>query len=67
MGRNERAFGIVSLCGIIGIVFALILQLMNDHSLIINEFLTGTITLRVVQVVVILLWQIMGVVVAATQ
>ena len=67
MGRMERAFGIVAMCGIIGIIFALILQLMNDHDLIINEYLTGTITLRVVQAVTIIFWQIMGVVIAASQ
>jgi len=65
MGEKEKSFGIVALCGIIGIIFALILQLMNDHSILINEFLTGTITLRVVQVVVILIWQMVGVIIVA--
>ena len=60
MGRNERAFAIPTLCGIIGIILAITVQLLNDAGIIIDEYLTGTIVLREVQAVIILVWLIMG-------
>jgi len=65
MGSNERAFAITLLCGIIGVIIAIIIQMLNTQGIIIDEFLTGTITLRELQAIIIILWLLMGVVVSA--
>ena len=67
MGRNERAFAIPLLCGIIGVVLAIIIQLLYDAEIIIDEFITGTITLREIQAFIIIIWIVVGVLLAATQ
>lgn len=65
MGANERIFAIIMLCGIIGIVFAIILQVLYDQSIFVDEFITDTLTLRELQLVVFLIWEIIGIGVAA--
>ena len=67
MGRNERAFAISMLCGIIGIILAITLQLLNTAGIVIDEFISGTITIREVQAIVIIVWIIIGVAVAAAE
>jgi len=67
MGRNERAFAISMLCGIIGIILAITLQLLNTAGIVIDEFISGTITIREVQTIVIIVWIIIGVAVAAAE
>ena len=68
MGSNERIFAILTLCGIIGVVFAIIFQLLYDQAIFIDEFITGSsITLRELQLVTIILWEVFGIVVAAIQ
>ena len=67
MGRNERAFVIPMLCGLIGVIFAIALQLFNDAGIIIDEYLTGTLVLREVQLAIIVVWMFLGVPVAAAQ
>lgn len=67
MGRNERAFAIPLICGFIGVILAIIIQLLNDAGIIIDEFLTGSIVLREVQAVIIIIWILVGVLVAASQ
>jgi len=65
MGSNERVFAIIMLCGIIGIVFAIILQVLYDQSIFVDEFISDTLTLRELQLVVFLMWEIIGIGVAA--
>ncbi len=67
MAKNTSAMFIVISCGIIGIVFAIIIQMMNADQLLVNELLTGTISLRVIQTVVILVWLIIGVILAVAK
>lgn len=67
MGRNERAFAIPLLCGIIGVILAIAIQLLNDAGIIIDEYLTGTLVLREVQLAIILVWMFLGVGLAASQ
>lgn len=67
MGRNEKAFAISMLCGIIGIILAITLQLLNTAGIVIDEFISGTITIREVQAIVIIVWIIIGVAVAASE
>jgi len=67
MGSNERVFAILMLCGIIGICFAILLQLLNEQGIIVDEFITGsvTVTLPELQLGAILLWELFGLVLAA--
>jgi len=72
LGRNEneRMFAILTLCGIIGILFAIVEQLLYNNGIIINQFLSGgslgvTMGLREVQFATILAWEIFGLVLAA--
>lgn len=65
MGRNERVFAIIMLCGIIGMVFAIALQVLYDQAIFVDEFLSDTLTLRELQFVVFLMWEIVGIGVAA--
>lgn len=67
MGSNERAFAIPMLCGLTGVTIAIIIQLLTDAGVIFDEFITGTIVLREVQLIVILIWLGMGVLLAAIQ
>lgn len=48
------------LCGIIGIIFAIVFQLMYDQSIIIDSFVDSELTLRELQLGVIVLWEIFG-------
>ena len=64
MGSNERMFAVIALCGIIGIVFAIIFQLLYEQSTIIDSFVYSELTLRELQFGVILAWEILGIGVA---
>ena len=65
MGSNEKTFAIITLAGILGVVSAIILQLLYDQHIIIDEVITSTLTLGEVQLFVILIWEVLGIVVAA--
>lgn len=67
MGQKERAFAIIMLCGIIGIVFAIVLQLLYDQQIVIDDFVTSTLTLREIQFFVFLVWEVFGIGVAAIE
>ncbi|MBA7494340.1 hypothetical protein ES702_04915 [subsurface metagenome] len=67
MGRNERAFAIPALCGLIGVVLAISVQMFYEAGIIIDEYLKGSIVLREVQAVIILVWLFIGVAIASTQ
>lgn len=65
MGKNERTFAIIVLSGIIGVIFAIMLQLLFNAGIVVDEYIQNTITLREVQFGVILLWEVFGIGVAA--
>ena len=65
MGSKEKVFAIIMLFGIIGIIFAIILQLLYDQAIFIDEYITSDNTLREFQFIVFLVWEIMGIGVAA--
>lgn len=67
MGREERAFAIPLLCGIIGVILAIMLQVLNDAEIIVDEIITATLTIREVQAIVIIVWVIIGVGVSAME
>lgn len=65
MRDEARIFGILVLSGIVGIVFAIMEQMMYANGILINEYISGTVTLRAVQLVTILGWMIIGIGVVA--
>lgn len=67
MGKNERIFAVILLCTIIGIVFAIVLQVLYDQSIFVDEIVSSTLTLREIQLVVILTWEILGIGIAALE
>jgi hypothetical protein len=69
MGENEKRFGIIALSGIIGILFAIVLQILKESvSGISTLFSTsGSLTLPEVQVIVIVVWVIFGIIIAAME
>ena len=67
MGRNEKAFAILVLCGIVGSIFAIVLQLFFDAGIIVDEIVTATLTLREIQLGVIVLWVVIGIGVSAME
>ena len=65
MGANEKSFAIIMLFGIIGIIFAIVLQLLYEQQTFIDEFVTDTLLLREIQFVVFLVWEVLGIGVAS--
>jgi len=64
--ENERIFAILTLCGIIGIVFAIVEQMLYANGVLLATFLSGSsLSLREVQFGTILVWEIFGIVLAA--
>jgi len=59
-------FAILTLCGIIGIVFAIVEQMLYANGVLLATFLSGSsLSLREVQFGTILVWEIFGIVLAA--
>ena len=67
MGINEKAFAVSMICGIIGVLFAIMVQMMNTAGIIINEFITPSLTLRDFQFVIIVVWVMIGIVCAVVE
>ena len=68
MSRTQRrAFAVSLLCGFLGVLIAIALQLMYAGGILVDEFITGTITLREVQFVVVFMWILIGIGVSAIE
>lgn len=68
MGSNEQVFAILLLSGIVGILLAILEQMLYEQGILINEFITGTVTLPAIQLVTILIAELFGLaIVAITQ
>ena len=68
MDKNAKTFAILALFGIIGILFAIILQMLYEQNIIVPSLLTGgEFTLREIQFGVILIWEVVGVAIAAIE
>ena len=53
--------------GILGICNAMIIKVLCDENIIVNEIITGTIILSDLMTIVVVLWFIVGVVLAAVK
>lgn len=67
MRQEARAFAIPMACGLVGILIAIMLQMLDSAGIIIDEYLTGTLVLREVQVFIIIIWIVIGIVFAAVK
>lgn len=63
--KDSNRFATIMICFLVGFVLAIGLQIMYDQGIIIADLLYGTITLRALQFVSILLWTIIGAVLSA--
>ena len=61
MGSNEKTFAIIALCGIIGIIIAILLQFLYDSDIVISKYIGDTFTLKEIQFACILIWEIFGI------
>lgn len=55
---------IIVVCGVLGVVNAMVFKTLNDKGILISEFLTGTITITVLMAFTIIVWLFIGVIVA---
>ncbi len=67
VNREFKTSAIIGLCGMIGIFLAIIEQYLYSEGILIDELITSTLVLREIQVITIMVWQIGGLVLAATQ
>lgn len=67
MGRGVRAFAISMLCGLLGVLLAIMIQLFNSAGIIVDEFITASLTLREVQAIIIIIWLMIGVGISAIE
>ena len=65
MGDSVRYFAIVFICGCIGIALALILYILNAQGIVVDEYISGSITIENLMAVTILIWTMIGVVLSA--
>ena len=65
MDENARIFAIIMLCGIIGIMFALICGELHTQTIMLDDFLTDSFTIRELQFLVFIGWVIFGIFLAA--
>ena len=65
MEKSFRSFAIVFICGLIGIIQAYILYVMNLEGIVVDEYITGSITIENVMALTILVWAMIGVVASA--
>lgn len=66
MDRYMKKFSLGFGCGLIGVLLAAILDIMNTRGIIIDEYITGSITIPEVMAITILIWVIIGVILAAS-
>jgi len=65
--REFRTMVIVVVCGILGVVSAMIVKTMYIRGHVIDEMITGTITIGDLQFVVFLAWLLIGIMMGALQ
>ena len=64
MNTDIRAALFVLGCGFIGILMAALEKVLHDEGIMVDEFVTGTITLPDLMAVTIIIWILIGAVLA---
>jgi len=65
--RDFEALLIIAVMGVLGIVNAMIFWTLNSRGILINEFISGTVTITDLMAVTIVFWLVVGVVIAAVK
>ena len=65
MGSNLNKFAITFICGMIGIILAFILYGLNINGIIIDEYISASLTIEEVMALTIIVWSLIGVGLAA--
>lgn len=63
--NDMEAFIIPLVMGVIGIIMAMILKTLYDDGIIIDEAIAGTITITDLMTIVVVIWLIGGILIAA--
>lgn len=64
MDRDSESFMIVFVFGMVGVIIAFILEQLDTRGILIDAFITGSIIITDLMVVVIMLFLLIGVVLA---
>ncbi len=56
---------IILVCGVLGLVNALILNNLYENGILIQEFVSGSITIETLMTLVIIVWLMVGIILAA--
>jgi len=64
--RDARLALTIIVCALLGVTSAMIVKTMHDQGVIIDEFVTGSITLQDLQFMVFFLWLVVGIIVGVT-
>ncbi|MHA1829061.1 MAG: hypothetical protein ACTSX6_10500 [Candidatus Heimdallarchaeaceae archaeon] len=64
MDRDLASMVIIIISGCLGVLFAGILKALYDKGILIDEMITGTITITDLMTVTVLIWLIVGVMIA---
>ena len=67
MDRDVRAGVTVMFCGFAGIILAAIEYTLYEEGVLIDEFVTGSITIADLMAITIVIWLIIGVIIAVTR
>ena len=67
MRRDVEGFVIILLFIIMGVVFSGLLYYLYDNGIVINEMITGSITIDKVMALNLVLWSLVGVIVGMSR
>ncbi len=56
---------IILVCGVLGLVNALIINNLYENGILIQEFVSGSITIETLMTLVIVVWLMVGIILAA--
>ena len=65
MGKSIDTFIITFICGMIGIVLAFITYLLYVNGIVVDEYITATLTIENMMALIILAWTSLGVLLSA--
>ena len=65
--KDFEALVIILVCGVLGIVNAMIFNTMNTEGIIIDSFVSGNITILDIMTYTIILWLLVGIIIAAVK
>lgn len=61
LSTEFKSFLLVPVCAGIGVAIAMILEVLNDKGLLIDEYITGSVTLADLQTIVIVIFLLFGI------